>query len=70
MTIQAHEEGMIEVSVTADPDSSINPAYIVIIPEFPLFLLLPIFVTATLLTVIVYSKETNKTKKLQEPHRN
>ena len=41
-----------------------------IIPEFPSLIILPLFMTATLLAVIVYSKKTDKSQKLQCPHRN
>lgn len=34
VTIQVYEEGIIEVSLSADPDSSLNPAYVAVIPEF------------------------------------
>jgi hypothetical protein len=40
-----------------------------IIPEFPSFLILTLFMIATLLAAIVYSKKTNKSQKLQQPHR-
>ncbi len=60
VTIQAHEEGILEVSISADPDASINPAYIAVIPEFPSFLILPLFMMATLLAVIVYRKKCLK----------
>ena len=42
---------------------------IVIIPEFPSLLLLPLFMIATLLVAIVYMKKTNKSQRLQESYR-
>jgi len=70
VTIQANEEGILEVSITADPDSSLNPAYIAVIPEFPSLIILPIFIMATILAVIVYRKKTDKSQELQDPHKN
>jgi hypothetical protein len=40
-----------------------------VMPEFPSFLVLPLFMIATLLAVIVYSKKRNKSQEPQEPHR-
>jgi len=42
---------------------------VIIIPEFPSYLILPLFMIATLLAVIMYSKETSKSRKLQWPHK-
>jgi hypothetical protein len=56
-TIQALQAGIITVAVSADPDSSLNPAYTMIVPEFPPFLILPLFMAATSLGVFVAKKK-------------
>ena len=40
-----------------------------VIPEFPSFLILPLFMIATLLAVIIYNKKRHKSQELQQPHR-
>ena len=47
-----------------------EPSHECVIPEFSSLLILPIFMTAILLAVIVYRKKTDKSQELKSPHRN
>jgi len=61
--------GMGNGYIFEDPSFGIMESETITVPEFPLFFAPPLFMIITLLVAIVYSKKTDKSQKLQQPHR-
>jgi len=61
--------GMGNGYIFEDPSFGTIEPEAITVPELPSFLALPLFMIATLLAVIVYSKKRYKSQELHEPHR-